>query len=341
VSAATVAGRVRPLPEIRRDPVTGRWVIISSDRARQPQDFIREPVRARGMTVCPFCAGNEDRTPPELLSYRPNGGPEWRVRVISNKFPALRVEGDLGRSGDGLYDRMNGIGAHELIVETPQHCISLGELSEKQIEDIFWAFRDRVLDLRRDGRLRYILLFKNHGEAAGGTLEHTHSQLMGLPVVPISVQEELDGARRHFEYKERCIYCDVVRQEMQDGSRVVLESDYMLAVQPYAPRFPFETWIMPRTHISHFENSDAASIANLAWALRTLVRKLERVLEFPAYNMVLHSSPVQEPALPWFHWHLEIIPRLTRIAGFEWGTGFHINPTPPEEAAQFLREAAV
>ena len=340
MSAATVAGKVRSAPEIRRDPVTGRWVIISTDRARHPQDFIREPVRPRGVTVCPFCAGNEDRTPPEILSYRPNGH-GWGLRVISNKFPALRVEGDLGRTGDGLYDRMNGIGAHELIIETPDHRLSLAELGSKQVEDLFWAFRDRVLDLRRDSRIRYILLFKNHGEAAGGMIEHTHSQLMGLPVVPIAVQEELDGARRHYEYKERCIYCDVLRQDLEDGSRIVLESDYVVAIQPYAARFPFETWLMPRAHVSHFENSDAAVIANMAWALQTTVQRLERVLEFPAYNMVLHSSPVQEAALPWYHWHLEIIPRLTRVAGFEWGTGFHINPTPPEEAARFLRDASI
>lgn len=340
MAAATVAGKLHSGPEIRKDPVTGRWVIISTDRARHPGDFIREPVRPRGSAVCPFCAGNEDRTPPEILSYRPDGN-GWGLRVIANKFPALRVEGDLSRAGDGLYDRMNGIGAHELIIETPRHHLSLSELSGKQVEDLFWAFRDRVVDLRRDGRFRYILLFKNHGEAAGGMLEHTHSQLMGLPVVPIAVQEELDGARRHYDYKERCIYCDVLRQDLQDGSRVVLETDYVAAIQPYAPRFPFETWLIPRIHVSHFENSDAAVIAGMAWALQTTVRKLEKVLEFPAYNMVLHSSPVQEPALAWYHWHLEIIPRLTRIAGFEWGTGFHINPTPPEEAARFLRDAGI
>jgi UDPglucose--hexose-1-phosphate uridylyltransferase len=162
---------------------------------------------------------------------------------------------------------------------------------------------------------------------------------MALPVVPVSVQGEIDGARRHFEYKERCIYCDVVRQEHTDGSRVVLEGDHVLAIAPYAARFPFETWLLPKRHGSHFENSDAAVIAEIAWAFRTIVRKMERVLEFPAYNMVLHSAPIQEQSMPHYHWHVEIIPRLTRVAGFEWGTGFHVNPTPPEEAAAFLREA--
>ena len=151
------------LPELRRDPVTGRWVIISTERAKRPSDFIREQVLPKGIGVCPFCPGNEDRTPPEILAYRENGGPSWQLRVIPNKFPALRVEGQLSRQGDGIYDRMNGVGAHEVIIETPEHKISLGELSEKRIEDLFWAFRDRVLDLKRDHRLRYMLRFKNHG----------------------------------------------------------------------------------------------------------------------------------------------------------------------------------
>jgi UDPglucose--hexose-1-phosphate uridylyltransferase len=261
--------------------------------------------------------------------------------VVPNKFPALRVEGELDREGEGIYDKMNGIGAHEVIIESPEHDRTLADLPEKRIEELFWAFRDRVLDLKKDRRLRYILLFKNHGETAGASLEHTHSQIIALPVVPKRVQEEIDGARRYFEFKERCIYCDILRQETADGERVILETDHFIAISPYAPRFPFETWIIPRAHGSHYENSATASIQNLGWVTRTVLRKIDRVLERPAYNFVIHTAPTQEGEMTHYHWHIEIIPKLTKVAGFEWGTGFYINPTPPEEAAKFLREVGL
>ncbi len=332
------------MPELRKDPITGRWVIIATDRAKRPTDFSRQPVIARGSANCPFDEGREFKTPPEILSYRTSGGPNqpgWSLRVIPNKFPALRVEGELTREGEGLYDKMSGVGAHEVIIETPEHVLSIGDLAEKQVEDLFWAFRDRITDLKKDRRLRYIILFKNHGEAAGASLEHTHSQLIALPVIPGRAQEELEGARRYYDFKERCVYCDIIRQELEDGSRLVVETDQTVAVAPWAPRFPFETWIIPRRHSSNFEDTDVAGIQSLGSVVRTVIRKLEKVLESPPYNFVAHTGPIQESPSPSYHWHVEVIPKLTRVAGFEWGTGFYINPTPPEEAAAFLRDARV
>ncbi|MCL6544893.1 MAG: galactose-1-phosphate uridylyltransferase [Bryobacteraceae bacterium] len=333
------------MPELRKDPITGRWVIIAAERAMRPSDFIRQPAVPTGGRFCPFCPGNESKTPPEVLAYRPGGGrpnePGWTLRVVPNKFPALRVEGDLNRQGEGVYDRMNGVGAHEVVIETPDHMLTLSELSEKQVEDVFWAMRDRIVDLRRDKRLRYIIVFKNHGAAAGATLEHTHSQLIALPVVPKRAQEELDGSRRYFDYRERCIFCDILRQESDSGARVVLESEHFLAITPYASRFPFETWILPKRHSSHFEASEIPEMQNLGWIERAILRKIDKVLERPAYNLMIHSSPVQEGAMAHYHWHIEIIPKLTNAAGFEWGTGFYINPTPPEEAARFLRDVGL
>jgi len=314
-------------------------VIIATDLVRRPSEFVRVPVAAKS-TVCQFCAGHEDETPPELLSYRDSSN-HWQTRVVPNKFPALRVEEVYDRSGEGLYDKMSGVGAHEVIVETPEHKTSLAQLTDKRVEDLLWAFRDRVIDLKRDIRLRYVLLFKNHGEAAGASVEHSHSQLIALPVVPIQVRDELDGARRYFDYKERCVFCDIVRQESASGARVVLETEEILVFAPYAARFPFETWIVPRSHYSHFETAHASLIQSLAWAVRSTLRKIERALESPSYNFVIHTAPVQEAALDHYHWHLEIIPRVTKIAGFEWGAGFYINPTPPEEAAQFLRDVGL
>ena len=332
------------MPELRKDPVTGRWVIISTDRARRPSDFTRDTVEPTGSRFCPFCAGNEDKTPPEVLAYRTDGlthGGRWSLRVVPNKFPALRVEGNLDRQGEGLYDRMNGVGAHEVVIETPDHMATLSSMSERQVAELIWAFRDRVLDLKRDKRLRYMMLFKNHGEGAGASLEHPHSQIIALPVVPKRVQEELDGARKYFEFKERCVYCDMLRQELKDSERLILATDEFAAISPFAARFPFETWILPRRHESHFEAIREAEVLNLAWVLRNILRKIDRVLEKPAFNLIVHSAPVQEAAAEHYHWHIEIIPKLTRVAGFEWGTGFYINPTPPEESARFLREAGL
>ncbi len=279
-----------------------------------------------------------------MLAYRNGSGanqPGWQIRVIPNKYPVLEIHGDLRREGEGLFDKMEGVGAHEVIVETPDHTKSLGELSEPEVENVLRAFRDRIWDLKRDVRLRYILLFKNHGAAAGATLEHSHSQLIALPVVPKRVMEELEGAKRYYEFKERCVYCDIIHQERRDGIRVVSESERFMVLEPYAPRFPFETWILPRQHASHFENADGSQLQDLSWVLRATLRKIDKVLERPPYNFVLHTAPVQDPGMAHYHWHIELMPKLTKVAGFEWGTGFYINPTPPEESAQFMRDAGL
>ena len=340
--------RSHTVPELRKDPIVGRWVIISTDRAKRPTDFVRDRVTMKG-GFCPFCYGNEDKTPPEILAYRPsqNGTSSrpnstgWTVRVVPNKFPALGIEGNLNRQAEGMFDRMNGIGAHEVIIESPDHNLTLASMPEKRMEDILWAYRDRVVDLRQDKRFKYILIFKNHGEAAGASLEHPHSQLIALPILPKHVREELEGAKQYYVYKERCVYCDVVRQELESPIRVIAENDDFVTLAPYAPRFPFETWILPKRHESAFENSSSHIFENLAKSLKLLLMKADVVLDRPAYNLVIHSSPVQEPFNEHYHWHIEFMPKLTKTAGFEWGTGFYINPTPPEEAARFLRETDV
>jgi UDPglucose--hexose-1-phosphate uridylyltransferase len=334
------------VPELRKDPITGRWVIISTDRSRRPGDFSREPVVIKGGGICPFCPGNEHRTPPEILAYRPGENPArdssgWNLRVVPNKFPALGIEGELERQADGMFDKMSGIGAHEVVIETPNHTETLATMPLKRVEDVFWAFRDRILDLKQDRRFKYIMVFKNHGEPAGASLEHPHSQLIALPILPKQVVEELEGAKRYFANKERCIYCDIIRQELEERIRIAAENQDFVTLSPYAPRFPFETWILPKRHESAFENSPSNFYENLARMLRMILVKSIHVLDNPAYNLVLHTSPIQENTNDYYHWHLEIIPKLAKTAGFEWGTGFYINPTPPEEAAKFLREARV
>jgi UDPglucose--hexose-1-phosphate uridylyltransferase len=333
------------VPELRKDPITGRWVIISTDRQKRPNDFRLERAGLIGEPFCPFCAGHEDMTPPEVLAYRRNGEPAngggWDLRVVPNKFPALQVEGNLDREGEGMFDRMNGIGAHEVIIESPDHRKSLATMTEAEIERVLWAFRERILDLKNDSRFRFILIFKNHGAAAGATLEHSHSQLIALPIVPDFVREELDGARRHYDAKERCVFCDIIRQELSASRRVVQENVDIVALAPYAPRFPFETWLLPRQHGARFEDAPRHVYENLARMLKSVLQRMNRALEEPAYNLVLHSAPLSEPRVEYYHWHVEVLPKLTRTAGFETGTGFYINPTSPEESAEVLRNAKV
>jgi UDPglucose--hexose-1-phosphate uridylyltransferase len=329
------------VPELRRDPVTGRWVIISTDRQKRPNDFVFERARIIGREHCPFCPGHESLTPPEIMCYRQNGGPPnapgWDVRVVPNKFPALQVEGTLDREGEGMFDRMNGIGAHEVIIETPDHDRTLATMSVPEIERLLFAYRDRIVDLKKDFRLKYILIFKNHGAAAGATLEHTHSQLIALPIVPDFVREEIDGARRHFAAKERCVFCDILHQDVGDGRRVIVENADIVALAPYAPRFAFETWLLPKRHGARFEEAPRHEYEGLARILKAMLQRIDRALESPAYNLILHTAPFSQDTSEIYHWHLELMPKLTKVAGFEWGTGFYINPTSPEEAARVLR----
>ena len=332
------------MPELRKDPVTGRWVIISTERRKRPNDFRLERPRVIGREHCPFCPGREELTPPEVLAYRQNGGapnaPGWDLRVVPNKFPALQVEGTLDREGDGMFDRMNGIGAHEVIIETPDHDKTLATMSEPEIERVLWAFRERVLDLKQDRRFRYILVFKNHGAAAGATLEHPHSQLIALPIVPDFVREEIEGARRHFAAKERCVFCDIIRQEVAAG----------------APGHSGE-----RRHRRARAVRAAVSVRDVAAAAaaRRAVRggAAARVREPRAGAEVgadadgpgarvagVQPDHPQRAVLDANHGRAtcitgtsRLMPKLARTAGFEWGTGFYINPTSPEEATRVLR----
>jgi len=335
--------RLGGAPQLRKDPVIGRWVIVAAERAKRPTDFAHEPPRS-ATSFCPFCPGNEDKTPKEVLCYREAGTmpntPGWWLRVVPNKFPVLRIEGELDRQGEGMYDLMNGIGAHDVIIETPHHDRSMADYGPKEVEEVLWAYRDRVMALKRDNRFRYILVFKNHGKEAGASLEHPHSQLIAIPIVPKRVAEEIEGAYRYYQYRsERCVFCDMIQHEIRAGARIVTENSTFVAFTPFASRFPFETWIMPKRHEAHFDDIRKNDIGDLSLILRSVLWRIKHVLNDPPYNYLIHTTPCNEQELPHFHWHIEIIPKLTRVAGFEWGTGFYINPTPPEEAARYLSEA--
>ena len=333
------------MPELRKDPIVGRWVVIANERAKRPGERKVEPTARAGDELCPFCEGNEAHTPPEIAAFRPHGshpnGPGWRVRVVPNRFPALRVEENLEKHGDGIYDGMAGVGAHEVIIETPEHHQTMAGLRPESIREVLWIYRDRLLDLKNDRRFVHGMLFKNVGQAAGSTIAHTHSQLVVTPVVPPAVQEELNGSRAFFEYRGRCVYCDMIRQELADEKRIVLDTSGFTAFCPYASRFPFEIWIVPKHHSSRFDQIAKAGVDDLGHVLHEVLSKLERGLDGPAYNYYVHTSPFDQHDSPHYHWHLEVIPRLSAVGGFEWGSGLHINPVAPESAAAFLREVDV
>jgi UDPglucose--hexose-1-phosphate uridylyltransferase len=328
--------------EYRRDPVTGRWVVIGTEPPR-PADFQREPVRPTPDPQCPLCEGHEAMTPPELWADRSAGGPNgpgWRTRVVPNHAPMVRVETVLDRTAEGLFDKIAGVGAHEVVVESPHHQDTLAGLDDDGITRVLWALRERAQDLRRDARFRQFVMFKNHGAAAGAALAHSHTQLLALPVVPREIQAEVDGARAHHLAKERCLFCDIIRQEEDDGRRVIARTPDMVALAPYASRGPFETWILPRRHAVRFEDVSLEQCRGLALVLGDTLRRLDRALEQPPYSLVIHTAPVAE-GHDFYHWHVEILPRVTRTGSLEWAAGFHLNPTRPEDAAQFLQQLTV
>jgi len=325
------------MPELRKDPISGRWVIIGTERVRRPSDF-RAPRHPPRGDSCLLCAGRENETPTELLSYRDGAGGPWRVRVVPSKFPALRVEGELDRRGHGLYDVMNGIGAHEMIVESPHHHDTLATLPPGHVEDVIRAWHDRMVDLKRDQRFRSITIFQSHGADAGATVDHAHAQLLATPTPPQRLGDELHHARTYHDYRERCLFCDVLHQETDERTRVVVETEHMVAFAPYAARFPFEVWILPRRHVPTFENAGPTEHRDLARTLRTVLRKLDHALGDPPWTLVLHSAPFNEAESAWFHWHLEVTPRVRFTTALGWAGGFHVNPMPPEDAARFLRD---
>ncbi len=337
------------MPELRKDPITGRWVIIATERAKRPDQFVGHSEGPKE-GKCPFCEGSEYDTPPELYAVRKAhsrlNSPGWQVRVVNSIKPFLNIEGNLDRHGKGIFDIVHGVGAHEVIIETPRHIANIADLSVEQISRVMHVYTQRFKELEKDERLKYLLVFKNYGwSAGGGRIKHSRSQLIATPVNPKRVKEELAGSRKYFEYHDRCVYCDLIRQELDFKERVIIEVDGFVALVPFASRFPFEVWILPKNHNCDFSVISQPHQKNLAKILKIILLKLKKAANDPPYNYILHTAPFRRPKIGYwktidqdYHWHIEIIPRLTRVAGFEWGTGFYICPLPPENAAKFLRE---
>lgn len=329
------------MPELRKDPIINRWVIIASERAKRPVPT-HSPREKKAIGFCPLCPGHEEKTAEQVYTdWAPNSdaqSKDWRLRVVLNKFPALVRAGDVEPRSDGLYEKMDGVGAHEVVVETPDHYASIADFDDRQAFSLVDAYSKRILALRQDPRFRYILIFKNHGAEAGASLDHPHSQIITLPIVPKRVLEEMEGVKANFKKRQQCIFCEIIANERSLGSRIVLENSDFIALEPFAARFPYETWILPKQHESRFEIMTDEQKQQLALLLRDTLFRVKNLLDDPPYNFMLHTSPYNETNEDMhYHWHLEITPKLTRVAGFEWGTGFYINPMPPETAAELLR----
>lgn len=334
------------MPQLRQDLVTGRWVAIATDRAKRPSSFTRAaavPVQAGAQ--CPFCPGHESMTPPEVLAYRPGGGPPngtgWDIRVVPNLYPAFGPEfGELHLEHQGPYTIMNGLGVHEVIITNPSHGEDIPELPVDDVDLMVRAWIERMEAHANNPILKYLLLINNHGKEAGASLEHPHSQLFGIPVLPPVVEEELTGIKRYREEHGRCAYCEVIVAETAARERIIFENERFLAYAPFASRTPFEAQIIPKWHTERFEDLSPDDRRGFSVALRSLLSSLKQGLNDPPFNFFIHTAPIHDGQVADYHWHLELLPKLAIAAGFELGSGIMINVTTPEAAAEFLRGIA-
>jgi UDPglucose--hexose-1-phosphate uridylyltransferase len=330
------------MSELRKDPVIDRWVIIANERGKRP-NATAPRIESNADEPCPFCAGHEAETPPEVLAYRDRSGgansPGWTVRVVPNKFPALANVREISLPADSPYRAMNGLGVHEVIIESPTHCLGMAALSERQVEHVLRAYQQRFLALHEDPRWHSIIIYKNEGSTAGATLAHVHSQLMAMPLVPSEIAGEWRGLVAHHDATGRCLYCEILEHERRDGRRSVIEGAAFIGFCPFASRFPFEMWVMPKKHSPFFHTMEQQELREMAAMLWQCLQRLSRIVD-ASLNFVLHSGPLKETKREQYHWHLEILPRITKIAGFELASGGYINTEAPEIAARQLREVS-
>lgn len=334
------------MPELRYNAAVDDWIIIATERAKRPEDFASKSYVASqdSGANCPFCAGREAKTPQEIFAIRDsNTAPNtagWQVRVIPNAFPALQATGDPTRSETPAgFLKMNGVGKHEVIIESPAHDQIIANMGQKQVENICLTYKERVNQLTKSGRYESIILFKNHGHNAGTSLSHPHSQLIALPIIPRVIRERLEIGQNYFTKHNSCLYCDMIRMEKSEGQRIIAENEDFIAFVPYAARFPFETWILPKVHDASFNNITVEQCLKLAGTLKMVLEKLFRAVKNPDFNYAIYSSPCHDPVSKSYHWNLKIFPRITTAAGFELGSGIIINTVIPEMSAKYLQEA--
>lgn len=331
------------MSELRRDIITGEWVIIATERAKRPENFKSSPdIKKIASEVCPFCTGNEQMTPSEVfsidsISNRKPDTPDWKIRVVPNKFPALLPDIKLSIGKNGIYEIISGFGIHEVIINTPEHVFNISDLSTEELKLVVKTYIQRVNELKGDERIKSIIIMLNQGKEAGASLEHTHSQVFGVPIIPPVVGEELQGTLRYFNIKNSCAMCDIIKFEKKDNKRIVFEDEFFVVLEPFASKNPFETWIVPKRHNPHFEKMTEDELESFTNCLKIVVDIFYGELGNPAFNYYIHTGPTLIDTEKYFHWHLEFVPKLTIRAGFEIGTGVNINITTPEYTADFMK----
>lgn len=343
--------------EKRKLPLSDGWILVPRDRTLRPHDF-RLPAAERLPTPCPFCAGREFETPSPLAVYPDDASSEpWRVRVVPNKFPAVQILPTLPprdlpprklldeqflepRLDASHHNGVAGRGVHEVVIESPRHATRFSELTPAEASDTVRAYRDRLRAHRQDTRLAYSLAFRNSGVTGGASLEHAHSQIIATEWIPANLRTELRYAREHHHDKERCLFCDLMEDELREGGRIVASTESFVAWCPFASRFAYEVWLAPRRHQAEFDGSSDEQLAEFTQILRDVVGRVERLSGSPGYNFWIHTSPFALRESAFYHWHVELIPRVSYQAAFEWGCGEFINAVAPEDAAHILRELA-
>lgn len=329
------------MPELRRDMVRDNWVIVVTESVLKPGNF---PINKNGTYVsntdkiCPFCEGNESYTPPEIAAFRkensePNA-PGWIIRTIPSKFSAFKLEGKLYPEQNGIYNSYPAIGQQEVVIGTPEHGVEFHQFSVARIELVYRMLQQRYRALAADKRIKYIQIYKNKGLFAGASQEHSHSQILGLPMVP----QNNKGMVKYFRQFGECLLCTIIRKEKEKAERIVYESEYFILICPYASRFSYETWIIPKRHFEHLTDMTDAELKDLSAAIKKFFVAMVDCLDDPSYNVVVNTAPVNVPYVGGYHWYMEINPRFIVPNGLEISTGYYTNPSAPEIAAAMLRE---
>ncbi len=330
------------MPEFRQNLATKEWVIISPERGKRPSDFIKDQFKKEPLPSydhdCPFCAGNEEKTPPEVYRFPSEGN--WQARVVPNKFAALKSNLATTRTNVGAFLAAKGFGIAEVVIESPKHDTHPALMKIEEVLEILKAYRRRQEEISKNKEINLITIFRNHGTKAGTSLEHPHSQIIATPIVPPHVRYPIEQAILHFDDSGRCVYCEMIEEERRQKERLIIDSDSFIAFCPYASRTPFETRIYPKRHMTVFSHTTDAELEELAWVLRNALLKIHLCLDNPDYNFIIRSAPVGEESARYLHWYMVIIPRIAVPAGFEIGSGIYINSVPPEDSARYLRETS-
>jgi UDPglucose--hexose-1-phosphate uridylyltransferase len=347
-----VCAQRMPYNELRKDYILNRWVIIATERGRRPTDFSKQRAQSAKAAICPMCVGNEHMTPPATLLYlKENGGivkardpaegerpKNWLIRVIPNLYPAFGPPKQVEDETQIIKSKYlgNAIGAHEVLVESPNHDENPADADLPQLELLIQAYIDRIKEFESKPYVKYVSIFRNYGQEAGASLSHAHSQVIAMPIVPPMIQEELDASKSYLKREGKCVFCEIIEQETK-GTRLIFENADFVVFTPYASITPMAFWIVPKKHAANIMYLSPAEIASFAKTLKASLKALKDVVNDPPYNYGFHLS-IDKEADEYYHWHLEVYPKLSIWAGFEISTGTYINTATPETAAESLKK---